>query len=57
MTPQEVLQSSSPEVKAVIEKILQVEKANRIFENLAANKPQDQKVIEEIVKIIYQGTI
>lgn len=55
MTPQEVLESTTPDVREVINQILTIEKENRHFQDLASNKPKEAMIIDAIVKIISQG--
>ena len=55
MTPQEVLESTTPDVREVINQILTVEKENRHFQDLANNKPKEAMIVDTIVKIISQG--
>lgn len=53
MTPKEILATTTPEVKKVIDEILKVEKAHKHIQNLAANKQLEAKIAEDILKIIH----
>ncbi len=54
MTPQEVLDSTTPQVRKVIGEILKIEKANKHIQNLSANRPLEAKMAEEILQVINQ---
>lgn len=54
MTPQEVLGSTSPQVKKVIEEILKIEKAHKHYQSAAALKAREHEIVDLILKAIYQ---
>ena len=54
MTPKQVLESTTPQVRNVIDEILKIEKANKHIQNLSASKSKEAEIIEEILKVIHQ---
>lgn len=54
MTPYEVLNSTTPQVRKVIEEILRIEKANKHIQNLSSNRAAESKITEEILRVINQ---
>lgn len=54
MSPKEVLDSTTPEVKKIIDQILKVEKAQKHIQHLSANKSVEAKIADDILKIFYQ---
>jgi hypothetical protein len=54
MTPNEVMDSTTDQVKKVIDQILRIEKAHKHIQNLSANRSVDAKISEEILRVINQ---
>ena len=54
MTPKEVRDSTTPQVRNVIDGILKIEKANKHIQNLSASRSKEAEIVEEILKVIYQ---
>lgn len=54
MTPKEVLESTTPQAKKVIDQILKIEKANKHIQYLSANKSVESRIVDDILKVIYQ---
>jgi len=54
MTPKEILDSTTPEVRKLIEEILKVEKKYQHVQNLAIDRTSDALIAEEMIKIIHQ---
>lgn len=54
MTPKQVLDSTTPQVRNVIDEILKIEKANKHIQNLSASKSKEAEIVESILKVIYQ---
>jgi hypothetical protein len=54
MTPKEILDSTTPEVRKIIDQILKVEKAQKHIQNLSSIKSVEAKIADDILKIIYQ---
>lgn len=54
MTPQEVMSSTTSQVRKVIEEILKIEKSNKHIQNLSSNRPLEAKIAEEILRVISQ---
>lgn len=54
MSPKEVLNGTSPQVQAVINQILKIEKQHKHIENMASNKSVEAQITEAILKVIHQ---
>lgn len=54
MSPKEVLNGTSPHVRAVIDQILKIEKQYKHIENMSSNRPAETQITEAILKVIYQ---
>jgi hypothetical protein len=54
MTPDEVLSSTTDQVKKVIQQVLKIEKSYKHIQNLSANKSVEVKISEEILRVITQ---
>lgn len=54
MSPKEVMSGTSPQVHAVIDQILKIEKQYKHIENISSNKPAEAQITEAILKAIYQ---
>jgi hypothetical protein len=54
MTPKEVRDSTTSQVRNVIDEILKIEKANKHIQNLSAIKSKEAEVVEEILKVFYR---
>lgn len=54
MTPNEVMSSTTDQVKKVIDQILKIEKAHKHIQNLSANRSVEAKIAEEILRVINQ---
>jgi len=52
MTPKEVLESTTPQVRSVIDQVLQIEKAQKHIQNLSANRTIEASIAEEILRVI-----
>ena len=53
-TPDDVLQSTTPQVKSLIEKILKLEKEYQHFKNLSKVRDMDNELSERVVRLIEQ---
>lgn len=53
MTPNEVMSSTTDQVKKVIDQVLKIEKAYK-HKNLTAYKSDEVKISEEILRVINQ---
>lgn len=54
MTPHEIMSSTTPQVRKVIEEILKIEKANKHYQNLSSNRAVEARIAEEILRVINQ---
>ena len=52
MTPKEVLESTTKQVRDVIDQILQIEKAQKHIQNLSANRSVEAALAEDILRVI-----
>ena len=52
MTPNEVLSSTTDEVKRVIDQILKIEKEFKHIQNLASNRAAESQIAERILQVI-----
>jgi hypothetical protein len=53
MSPKEVLDGTSPQVQAVINQILKIEKQQKHIENMASNRAVEAQIAEAILKVIH----
>ncbi|WP_179119092.1 hypothetical protein [Massilia sp. KIM] len=53
MSPKEVLDGTSPQVQAVINQILKIEKKQKHIENMASNRAVEAQIAEAILKVIH----
>ena len=54
MSPKEVLDATSPQVRDVINQILRIEKQQKHIENMASNRAVEAQIAEAILKVIHQ---
>lgn len=54
MSPKEVLDATSPQVRDVINQILKIEKQQKHIENMASNRAVEAQIAEAILKLIHQ---
>lgn len=54
MTPKEVLNGTSPQVRGVIDQILKIEKQYKHIENMSTNRAAETQITDAILKVIYQ---
>ena len=54
MSPKEVMNGTSPQVHAVIDEILKIEKQHKHIENMSTNKTAEAQITEAILKVIYR---
>jgi hypothetical protein len=54
MSPKEVLSGTTPQVQAIINQILKIEKQFKHIENMASNKVAEVQITEAILKVIHQ---
>lgn len=52
MTPKEVLESTTKQVRDVIDQILQIEKAQKHIQNLSANRSVETGIAEDILRVV-----
>lgn len=52
MTPNEVMNSTTDQVKKVIDQVLKIERSYKHIQNLSANKTVEAKISEEIFRVI-----
>lgn len=54
MTPNDVMSSTTEQVKKVIEEILKIEKSYKHIQNLSANRSVETKISDEILRVFKQ---
>jgi hypothetical protein len=54
MSPKEVLNGTSPQVRVLIDQILKIEKQWKHIENVSSSKAAETQITDEILKVIYQ---
>ena len=54
MTPKEVLNGTSSQVRDVIDHILKIEKQYKHIENMSSNRAAETQIAEAILKVIHQ---
>jgi Ni,Fe-hydrogenase I small subunit len=54
MSPKELLEGTSPQVRDVINQILKIEKQYKHIENMASNKAAEAQIADAILKLIHQ---
>jgi Ni,Fe-hydrogenase I small subunit len=54
MSTKEVLDSTTPQVQAVINQILKIEKQYKHIENISSSKSVETQIADAIVKVIHQ---
>ena len=54
MTPTEVMNSTTDQVRKVIDEVLKIEKSYKHIQNLSTNRSVDAKISEEILRVFSQ---
>lgn len=51
-SPKDILNSTTPEIRKIIEKVLQIEKEYEHIQNLEKNKSLEKEIADQIMKVI-----
>ncbi len=54
--PADILNSTTPQIRGLIENVLSIEKDHQYIQNIEANKSLEREISKKIIKIIEQET-